>query len=759
MAEIAELTFADRPLRLETGSMARQADAAVLVKYGDTMALVTACASKHPLEGVDFLPLRVDFEEKMYAVGRIPGGFFKREGRPTEEATRTMGVIDKAVRPLLPKGLRNDVQIIATALSADQQNSPDVACVLGASAALALSSIPFGGPCAAAEVGRRNGEFIFNPSFQEIEEGDLHVLIIGTREGVVSVEVEAKQVPEEAVADAVAFGQQHLEPVIALLEEFRQHAGVPKSDDYFIWELNEEIHTAVRAAAEDELRAALQTADKLEQRARLRALKQRILTGFAEQYPDQGNDVFESLERLETQLVQGMVLQENRRPDGRAFDEVRELRSDVGFLPRAHGSGLFTRGDTQVLTVATLGAVRDQKLVRSLMEEEYKRFMHQYNFPPYSSGEVRPLRAPSRREIRHGMLAQASLEPVLPDEEAFPYTIRLVSEVLESNSSSSMAAVCGSALALMDAGVPIAAPVAGVGMGLVMEGDRYRILTDIQYIEDASGHMDFKVAGTRDGITAIHLDIKKPGLPLQVLREALAQAREARLRILDNMEMALPAPRPDISPYAPRMISMRVDTTQIGLVIGPGGRTIRKIEADFGVDIDIEDDGTVTISSPGGKGAQEARQYIEDLTRTIEVGEEFAARVVSTKPFGAFVELIPGKEALLHISDIAWEHVDKTEDVLNVGDEVQVKVTEVNDDGKLRVSRKVLLARGEGFGRERRNGGPDRRPGGDHRREGSDRRREGGDRGRSGARPPRREGSGGEGGGPKPYFREKKRED
>ncbi len=745
MAEIAEMTFAERTLSFETGSMARQADGAVLVKYGDTMALVTACASTAVRENVDFLPLRVDFEEKMYAVGRIPGGFFKREGRPTEEATRTMGVIDKAVRPLLPKGLRNDVQVIATALSADQQNSPDVACVLGASVALAMSTIPFAGPCAAAEVGWVGGEFILNPSFQEIEDGDLHVLVIGTREGVVSVEVEAKQAPDEVVADAIEFGHQHLEGVIGLIDDFVGRVGVEKSDGYFIWELNEEIFNAIRAAAEDELRAALQTVDKQEQRARLRALKERILTEFAETYPENGMDVFESLERLETQLVQGMILKENRRPDGRAFDEVRELRSEVGFLPRAHGSGLFTRGETQVLTVATLGAVRDQKLVRSLMEEEYKRFMHQYNFPPYSSGEVRPLRGPSRREIRHGMLAQAALEPVLPDEEAFPYTIRLVSEVLESNSSSSMAAVCGSSLALMDAGVPTGAAVAGVGMGLVLDGEDYRILTDIQYIEDASGHMDFKVAGTRDGVTAIHLDIKKPGLPMHILREALAQARQARLHILDNMEAAIPAPRADISPYAPRMFSMRVDPTQIGLVIGPGGRTIRKMEAEFGVSIDVEDDGTVFISAPGGEGAAEARKVIEDLTRVIEVGEEFAARVVSTKPFGAFVELVPGKEALLHISDIAWEHVDKTEDVLKVGDEVQVKVTEVNDDGKLRVSRKALLPRSGSPGdRGRRDGGE--RRGGD--------RRGGGRRG--GGRPPRRDDSAGGGGGPKPYFREKR---
>lgn len=739
MPNVAEMTYAGRPLSIETGRIARQADAAVVVRYGDTIALVTVCASKEVQERTSFLPLRVDFEEKMYAVGRIPGGFFKREGRPTEEATRTMGLLDKAVRPLLPPGLRNDVQIIATALSADELNSPNLVCVLGASAALTISSIPFTGPVAAAEVGRLDGEFILNPSYEQIEAGDLHVLVMGAKAGVVSVEVAARQAPEEAVAAAIEFGQQALMPVVDLLAGFGQQHGQPKSDQYQIWELQEETYRQVQDLIGAELHQALTTKDKLEQRLRLNAVMARAKQELLNENGDNVVDLVESVERLERQIVRDLILDQDTRPDGRRMDEVRSLDSRAGFLPRAHGSGVFTRGDTQVLTVATLGAVRDQKLVRTLAEEEYKRFMHQYNFPPYSGGEVRPLRGPSRREIRHGVLAETSLLHVLPDELAFPYTIRLVSEVLESNSSSSMAAVCASSLALMDAGVPVTAPVAGVGMGLVMEGDKYRILTDIQYVEDASGDMDFKVAGTRDGITAIHLDVKKPGIPLHILREALTAAKQARAVILDNMASAIAAPRADLSPYAPRMFAMHIDREQIGLLIGPGGRTIRKIQDECEVQIDVEDDGTVYISSTKAEGAEAAKARIEELTRKFEVGEVVTGKVVSTMPFGAFVALGPGQEGLIHISALAWEHVEKTEDVVKVGDEVTVKVIDVDDEGKIRLSRKALLPR---------SGGEGARPGGEERRP-----RGGGGRGGQRGRPPRGGDEGG--GGLKPYFREK----
>ncbi|MFQ6131090.1 MAG: polyribonucleotide nucleotidyltransferase [Armatimonadota bacterium] len=740
------MTYAGRPLSVETGQMARQADAAAVVRYGDTMALVTACAEKGVREGTSFLPLRVDFEEKMYAVGRIPGGFFKREGRPTEEATRTMGVIDKAVRPLLPPGLRSDVQIIATALSADHENSPDIVCVLGASAALTMSSVPFGGPVAAAEVGRVNGELVLNPSWEQILAGDLHVLVVGAKSGIISVEVEAKQAPDEAVADAIEFGQQSLLPVIDLIAEFAAKHGHPKSDEYFIWELDDQVLQQVRDLVGAELREALTTKDKLEQRTRLNAAMARAKQELVSENGDNLMEVVESVEQLEREIVRDLILRENARADGRRMDEVRSLDSKAGFLPRTHGSGLFTRGDTQVLTVATLGAVRDQKLVRTLAEEEYKRFMHQYNFPPYSGGEVRPLRSPSRREIRHGVLAETALWQVLPDEDTFPYTVRLVSEVLESNSSSSMAAICASSLALMDAGVPVTAAVAGVGMGLVMEGDQYHILTDIQYIEDASGDMDFKVAGTRDGITAIHLDIKKPGIPAHVLREALAAAKGARGVILDNMEAAIPEPRPDISPHAPRMFSMRIDRDQIGLLIGPGGRTVRKIQDEFDVNIDVEDDGLVFITSTKAEGAEAAKAYIDELTRKFEVGEVVTGTVVSTTPFGAFVEIGPGQEGLIHISHLAWEHVAKTEDVVRVGDEVTVKVIEVSEEGKIRLSRKELLPRGggDGGGRPRGERGS-QRPG----------------RPRGGQRPRPRRGASQSGdeadAGTKPYFREKRR--
>ncbi|MFQ5809540.1 MAG: polyribonucleotide nucleotidyltransferase, partial [Armatimonadota bacterium] len=586
MLHTVEMEYAGRPLSIETGEMARQADGSATVRYGDTMALVTACITRERADWASFLPLRIDFEEKMYAVGRIPGGFFKREGRPTEEATRTMGVIDKSVRPLFPAGLRNDVQIIATALSADLENSPDIVCVIGASAALCLAGAPFAGPVAAAEVGLGSGGFILNPSYAEIEEGGMRVTVTATRDGIVAVEMEGDEVPDDVVADALQFGAQAVVPVVDLIAQLQQEAGRPPRDSYLIWEVSQEVFEAVKAAAYDDLKAIIQTPGKDEQRRAFEELTIRLREEMEERYPDHASDVHEAIDEMSRQIVQSLILQEGRRPDGRETTQVRDLDSRVGFLPRAHGSGLFTRGDTQVLTVATLGAARDQKLVRTLAEEEYKRFMHQYNFPPYSGGEVRPMRGPSRRDIRHGLLAERALERMIPDDADFPYTIRLVSEVLGSNSSSSMAAICGSTLALMDAGVPIKAPVAGVGMGLITDGNQNVILSDIQYLEDACGHMDFKVAGTPDGICALQLDMKKPGLSPDILREALTQAKTARAHILDNMLATIETPRAELSQYAPRIFAMQVDKEKIGLVIGPGGKMIRTIEADCDCTLD-----------------------------------------------------------------------------------------------------------------------------------------------------------------------------
>jgi len=762
MLHKVEMEYAGRPLSIETGGMARQADGAVMVAYGDTMALVTACITRERAEWADFLPLRIDFEEKMYAVGRIPGGFFKREGRPTEEATRTMGIVDKSVRPLFPSGLRNDVQIVATALSADAENSPDIVCIIGASAALCLAGAPFAGPVAACEVGRADGELILNPSYAQIEEGGMRVSVIATRDGIVAVEMEGDDVPEDIVAAALELGAESVGPVVDLIAELQEKAGQPPRDTWEMWEIDAEMLEAVKASAYDELKAIIETTDKLAQRRGFEELTIRLRGEFKERFPEHVDDVRDAIEELSKKIVQSMILEEGRRPDGREMTEVRDLESRVGFLPRAHGSGLFSRGDTQVLTVATLGASRDQKLVRTLAEEKYERFMHQYNFPPYSGGEVRPLRGPSRRDIRHGLLAERSLEHMLPDEAEFPYTIRLVSEVLGSNSSSSMAAVCGSTLALMDAGVPIKTPVAGVGMGLLTDGEKNVILSDIQYLEDACGHMDFKVAGTRDGICALQLDMKTPGLSPDILRQALAQAVDARAHILDNMLAALPEPRAELSQYAPRIFAMQVDTEKIGLVIGPGGKMIRKIEAECDCKVDIEDDGTIFVAADTAEAGDAAREMIEALTKDVEVDEIYRAKVVSTKPFGAFVELSPGKDALVHISALAWEHVENTEDVLNVGDEVEVKIIEVDrDTGRIRASRKALLPRtgppSDGSRRGPSRGGSSRGgpPRGGSSRGGSS--RGGSSRGGSSRDRPRRSSeTGDDSSGPQAYFREKR---
>jgi polyribonucleotide nucleotidyltransferase len=729
------ITFdvAGRPMTLETGRLARQADGAVLVTYGETIALVTCTVDPKPNFDTDFLPLRVDFEEKMYAVGRIPGGFFKREGRPSEEAVLTCRKIDRPIRPLLPSGLRNDVQVIASPLSAENANSIDLVAMVGGSAAVALSGLPFDGPFGAVQVGQIDGELVLNPSYEELQtESDLDVLVAATDRGVLMMEMGGRSVPEPTVVRAIELGVDACQPICAAIKELVGRVGKP-AGSYPLWAPRDEIRAYVYEQAEGAIVEAMGLAAKRDRDGRLNEIADEIEAALTEQHGRCTADIRAVMNEIAKKATRKSILDLRRRVDGRAMDEVRAITIDVGGLPRAHGAGCFTRGETQCLTVATLGPKRDQRMVRTLQEEDYQHFMHQYNFPPFCVGEVRALRAPGRREIGHGHLAQKSLEQVLPGEEEFPYTIRLVSEILESNGSSSMAAVCGSTLALMDAGVPIAAPVAGISVGVVFESpEKYALLVDLQGAEDQLGSdMDFKVAGTRDGVNAIHLDMKAPGLPSAMLAEALNLARLGRCRILDLITAVLPEPRAELSPYAPRIFSLTIDKEKIGMVIGPGGKMIRKIEEDYGVEVDIQDDGTVFIAATDEAGASGARQFISNLTRDLEVGEELDVKVTKTTTFGAFAEIAPGKEGLIHISELAWEHVRETEDVVKPGDQLRVKVIEVGDDGKIRLSRKALLDRPPGAGKGPEGGRPGGGGGG------------GRDRGRGGpSRPPRRSGGG-----------------
>ncbi len=701
-----EVDFAGRTLTLETGQLARQADAAVKASYGDTVVLCTAVCEDRPNPNVDFMPLRVDFEEKMYAVGRIPGGFFKREGRPSEEATLICRKIDRPIRPLVPKGLRNELQVICTALSAENQNAVDVVAMIGAAAAMHLSRVPFEGPFAAAEVGWLDGELILNPSFEEKEAGQMELLVAAGPMGVLQVEMGGQEVPEDIVLQGIEMAAAACQPVAEVMEELRQQAGKPKAE-FPLWEPAPEIREALEARA-DEIGQAVQAADKAERAAALDPIVEELTEQFSDEYPDARHQISEAMAAVTREQMRALLLNERRRVDGRAPDQIRPLQAEAGLLPRTHGSGLFTRGETQVLSLTTLGAVRDQKLVRTLEEEEYHRFMHHYNFPPFCTGEARALRGASRREIGHGALVKRSLERMLPPEEEFPYTIRVVSEVLESNGSSSMASTCASSLSLMDAGVPIKAAVAGISVGLVYESeDNYLLLTDIQGLEDAAGDMDFKVTGTESGVNGLHLDIKAKGLPSAVLAEGLQQAKRARLEILETMNATVSGPRAELSPYAPRMTVLTVPPDKIGMVIGPGGKTIRRFEEEFEVKIDVEDDGQVFLFSESAEGVEKARAAIHDLTRDVQVGEVFTGKVVTITDFGAFVEILPGRDGLLHISDLEQKRTERVEDVVSVGDEVQVKVIEVEPGGKMKLSRKALLERDHG---ENRGGDSSRRP-------------------------------------------------
>jgi len=686
-----EKEIGGRPLILETGWLAGQANASVVVREGDSVVLVTVCSSPEPREDIDFLPLTCEFEERLYAVGKIPGGFFKREGKPSERAVTNARMMDRPLRPLFPKGLRNEVQIIALPFCADPLNPPDVLAVLGASAALTLSDIPFDGPIGVVRVGKEEGEFIINPPSLAVLEKQFNLVVAGTRDRVVMLDFEGNEASEEEILSAIEFAYPHIQALIDMQLELREKCGKEKSKDYVILSYPEEIKEAVLQHKE-ELASAIFIEDKKERERAMKEVEGKLMEELSALYPEQGKAIALAIEDVEEEIVRGEILEKGRRPDGRAPEDIREIECDVGLLPRVHGSGFFRRGQTQVLTAATLGALEEVQRLEGILEEESKRFMHQYNFPPFSTGEVRPLRAPSRREIGHGFLAERALEQVIPPEKEFPYAIRLVSEVLESNGSTSMASVCASSLALMDAGVPIRKAVAGISIGMVSEGERFTLLTDIQGIEDRFGDMDFKVAGTRDGITAIQLDVKNNGLTEEMISSTLQRAREVRHIILDKMDEVISAPRETISPYAPSVISISIPPDKIALVIGSGGQTIRKIVAETEAKIDIQEDGTVYITAPSMEKGEAARDRILGIVSQVKPGDVFTGKVTSISPMGAMVQILPGKEAFLHISEISSRPIKKVEDVLQVGDEILVRVESVEPSGRIILTRKKLFS-------------------------------------------------------------------
>ena len=687
MPEVFERQIGGRTLSLEVGRVAGQANGAVTVRYGDTVVLVTACMSAEPREGIDFFPLTVDYEERLYAAGKIPGGWFRREGRPSSGAILTARLTDRPLRPLFPKGMCNDVQIIITVLSADQENDPDILSVIGASAALSISDIPFASPVAGSRMGYIGDQYVVNPTFAQLKDSTMDLVVVGTRDAVVMVEAGADQAPEAIVLEGVRIGQEVNAEIIALQEEMAARLGSPKRS-FGAPELPKEVRQAVADFVASQQWDLLSAATDEREEA-LSQRRQELTAALGETYPPQ--QLKAALEEILKEIVRQRVLEGSVRPDGRRLEEIRPVSCETGLLPRTHGSGLFTRGQTQVLTIATLGSMGEQQRLDGLEPEETRRFIHHYNFPPFSVGETRPLRGPSRRDVGHGALAERALLPVVPSEEQFPYTIRLVSEVLSSNGSTSMASVCGSTLSLMDAGVPIKAPVAGVAMGLVKGNGDYRILTDIAGLEDAFGDMDFKVAGTKAGITALQMDIKVKGVTYEIMAKALEQARLARLFILDRMLEVMPEVRPELSPYAPRMYRLTIPQDKIGTIIGPGGRVIRSIIEETKCSIDIEDDGTVFIGSPSEEMAQKAIAIIEGLTKEVEVGEIYTGTVTRLTNFGAFVEILPGKDGLVRLEDLAEIPIRRPEDVVRIGDEVMVMVIEMDALGRINLSRRAVL--------------------------------------------------------------------
>ena len=683
-----------RLLQLEIGKVCEQANGQVMVKYGDTVVNVTATANNTPRPDIDFFPLSVDYEERMYAAGKIPGGFIKREGRQSENAILASRLIDRPIRPLFPKGFLNEVQIVATVMSIDYDCAPEIMAMIGSSVALSISDIPFDGPTASVLVGLVDGEFIINPTSEQKAVSDLHLVVSGTKEAVMMVEAGAKEVKEDVMLEAIMFAHAEIIKIVEFIEEVVQEVGKPKKE-FTLNKVGEEIDQAVRAFAIDKMRAAIQTQDKMERLDNMDKVEVETKEHFADIYPDNKKDIGAVLYSITKEQVRGMILDEGIRPDNRKLDEIRPIWCETGFLPRAHGTGLFKRGQTQVLSVLTLGPLGDSQTIDTISEETTKRYMHYYNFPPYSVGEARPMRGAGRREIGHGVLAERALLPVLPSVDDFPYAIRIISEVLSSNGSTSQASVCGSTLSLMDAGVPIKAPVAGIAMGLIerVEADgtsKIAILSDIQGMEDFLGDMDFKVAGTAEGITAIQMDIKVHGLSRKILEDALTQAHAGRIHIMEQMLEEIAEPRPELAPYAPRIITMYIDPDKIRTVIGPGGKTINKIIAETGVKIDIDDTGRIFIAAPDMECAQKGVKAIELLTKDVEAGEIYDGTVTRLMTFGAFIEILPGKEGLLHISKMSKNRVEKVEDVMNVGDVVKVKVTEIDSQNRINLSIKDI---------------------------------------------------------------------
>ena len=701
-----------KPVTFETGTLAGQAGGAVTVRLGDTMIFAAATMSTEVRLGIDYFPLTVDYEERMYAGGRIPGSFFRREGRPSEVAILIARLTDRPLRPLFPKDLRNDVQVILYSFSVDGENPIDALAINGASTALMISDVPWGGPVAAVRVGRINGQLIVNPTAAEQDTSDLDLRIAGTRDAILMVECGAQEVPEDVMVDALNFGHQAIQPLIDIQEQMAREIGKPKQA-YQSFNVAEAIQTPVNQRAASRLNEIFDAPHtKAELDTAIRALQTEMVTELAAQDESLAPNVIEAIDETLKSVVRQRILERHIRPDGRGLTDIRPIWGEVGLSPRAHGSGLFTRGETQVLTLATLGTPRDAQEIDSLTGMEAKRYMHHYNFPPFSTGEVRPLRGSSRRDVGHGALAERALVPVIPSETDFPYTLRLVSEVLSSNGSTSMASVCGSTLALMDTGVPIKAPVAGCAMGLIKEGEQYAILTDIMGMEDHLGDMDFKVAGTRAGITALQMDIKIKGITSEIMSQALEQARVARLFILDKILEIIPEPRKELKPFAPRITVLHIQPDKIGAVIGPGGKIIRSIQEETGVKIDIEEDGTVYIAATDGPAAQKAREMVESITEVPVIGRIYTGKVVRTTDFGAFVEILPNQDGLVHISQLDTERVNKVEDVVSVGDEITVMITNIDDSGKVRLSRQAVLegwTLEEAVAHDRPSGG---RPGG-----------------------------------------------
>ncbi|MGV8122638.1 MAG: polyribonucleotide nucleotidyltransferase [Candidatus Xenobiia bacterium LiM19] len=697
-----ERLFAGKKLSLEAGHVARQANGSVVVRLEDTVVIVNATINERLREGVDFFPLTVDYEEKLYAAGKIPGGFIKREGRPSEKSILTSRLIDRPIRPLFPKGFRNEVQLIALVLSSDTQNDADIPAIIGASAALAISDIPFTEFIGAVRVGCIDGQYVINPTYAEREKCTLNIVVAGTRDNIMMVEAGAEEVSEDMVLEALQTGHEHIKEIISLIEELVRKIGKEKRK-FALYEPDKDLEAIVRTHLTEKLNKAMRIADKATREEAIKDLKKETLMLIMEEttqdkrdallamiQDDKNPDFAAIIKTIEEELFKKMIVNEKIRPDGRKFEEIRPITCEVGFLPRTHGSGLFTRGQTQVLTILTLGMVSEEQILDGLGGDESKRYMHQYNFPPFSVGETKPMRGPGRREIGHGALAERAVVKMVPPEDQFPYSVRLVSEVLESNGSTSMASVCASTLALMDGGVKLKTPIAGVAMGLVKHGDSFAVLTDIQGMEDFLGDMDFKVAGSREGITALQMDIKIKGINLEIMKKALAQAKEGRLFILDKILQCIPEPRTELSPYAPRIFTLQISPDKIKDIIGPGGKMINKIIAETGVKIDIEDDGRIFIAALTPEAGDKAIQWIESIVREVEVGAIYLGKVTRLMNFGAFVEVLPGKEGLVHISQFSNQRVGRVEDVVNVGDELPVKVIEIDDQGRVNLTAKGL---------------------------------------------------------------------